>query len=411
MLLDNFPPHGHAGAEQYVQGLALALMARGCRVLAVHPLPGAGRPGPPRLEEAGGVPVARVPFAPGERSLACNPRVADLVRKLARDFGAHLAHVHNLAYFTTAALDGLDAAGAPALATLHDFSLPCATALRLTSQGDLCATQPGPDRCAACAGLDPQQAAQRLELARRAMTRYRRVIFPSLYSRKVHQDLGFTSTRALRQSLGLPLFPVASPTPGNGPLRLAFLGGITWFKGLDTAVAALAGLPPGTAELSVHGSANNPAYLARVKALAPAGVRWRGPFARADLPGILARADAVVLPSRMETFSFVAREALHAGVPVLAARVGALPEIVRHGKNGLLFPPGDAAALAVLVFRLAADRGLLAALRQGIGPVKSITDNASELLDIYRDILTEAGSRTQTVNFPTAAGPAAGQAP
>jgi glycosyltransferase involved in cell wall biosynthesis len=390
MLLDNFPPYGNAGTEQYVLGLARELEERNCRVLAVHPLPVAGAPGPPVREKHDGVAVARVPVAAGERGLACNPRMREVVAGLAKGFGADLCHVHNLAWFTTAALDGLDEVRVPALATLHDFSLPCATSLRITGKGEICAAQPEACLCAACAGLDPKQSSLRLDLARRAMLRYRRIIFPSLFSRKVHHDLGFTSSRALRQPLGLPPFPAREPAPPSGPLRLAYLGGITWFKGLDTAVAALAALPRGLVELSVHGSANNPAYLDKVRTMAPDSVRWCGAYTRQDLPDILARAEAVVLPSRMETFSFVAREALHARVPVLAARVGALPEAVRHEVNGLLFPADDPAALALAVARLAADPGLRASLRAGIGPVKSMADNAAELLALYADVLEQS---------------------
>ncbi len=391
MLLDNFPPYGNAGTEQYVLGLARELAGRDCRVLAAHPLPVAGPPGPPVLEQAEGMAVARVPVAAAERGLAYNPRMREVAAGLARDFGADLCHVHNLAWFTTAALDGLDAARVPTLATLHDFSLPCATSLRITGAGEMCTAQPEAGVCAACAGLDPAQAGLRLDLARRAMLRYRRVIFPSLFSRKVHHDLGFATPRALRQPLGLPPFP-AQPAehpaePSAGPLRLAYLGGITWFKGLDLAVSALAALPRGRVELSVHGSANSPAYLDKVRAMAPDGVRWCGAYTRQDLPGILARAEAVVLPSRMETFSFVAREALHAGVPVLAAKVGALPEVVRHEVNGLLFPTEDPAGLALAMARLAADPGLRAALRAGIGPVKGMAENADELLALYAGLL------------------------
>lgn len=386
MLLDDFPPDNHAGIGQYVLGLARELAGRGCRVLAVHPL--RGSPGPAILEEHAGVAVARAPFAPEERGLAHNPRVADLVSGLARTFKAQLAHVHGLAWFTTAALDGLDAARVPALATLHDFSLPCATALRLTRSGAPCAVSPEAVACAACAGLAPDQAGRRLDLARQAMLRFRQVVFPSLHSRKVHQDLGFATPRALRQPLGVPPFAPLPPEPrADGALRLAFLGDMAWRKGLDLAVAALAALPPGAATLAVHGAANNPEYLEHVKAQAPDCVHFHGPYSRGDLPAILARTDAVVLPSRVETFSFVAREALHAGVPVLAARAGALPEVVRHGVNGLLVPPDDPAALAREMARLAAQPGLRERLRTGIAPVKSMAENAAELLALYQGVL------------------------
>lgn len=386
MLVDNFPPYGRAGIGQYVLGLARELSGRGCRVLAVHPL--RGSPGPAILEEHAEMAVARVPFAPEERGLAHNHRVAGLVSGLARNFKAHLAHVHSLDWFTTAALDGLDAARVPALATLHDFSLPCATALRLTRSGEPCTVFPEAPACAACAGLAPDQADRRLDLARQAMLRFRQVIFPSLHSRKIHQGLGFASPRALRQPPGVPPFAPLPPEPRpDGALRLAFLGDMSWRKGLDLAIAALAALPAGAAALEVHGAAGNPAYLEQLKAQAPDSVRWCGPYTRENLPAILARTDAVVLPSRMETFSFVAREALHAGVPVLAARTGALPEVVRHGVNGLLVPAGDPAALAREMARLAAQPGLLESLRSGIAPVKTMAENAAELLVLYQSVL------------------------
>ena len=69
-------------------------------------------------------------------------------------------------------------------------------------------------------------------------------------------------------------------------------------------------------------------------------------------------ADLFVMPSRAEAFGMVYQEAAAAGVPVVATRVAAIPEIVGAGETGLLVPPGDRAALARAIRELAASRDL-----------------------------------------------------
>jgi glycosyltransferase involved in cell wall biosynthesis len=73
----------------------------------------------------------------------------------------------------------------------------------------------------------------------------------------------------------------------------------------------------------------------------------------------LRRCAVAVVPSiTPESFGFVALEAMVLGRPVVAARSGALPEIVSDGETGLLTPPGDATALATALSRLLDDPGL-----------------------------------------------------
>jgi glycosyltransferase involved in cell wall biosynthesis len=76
---------------------------------------------------------------------------------------------------------------------------------------------------------------------------------------------------------------------------------------------------------------------------------------RSDVPQILPAFDLFVLPSLSEALGIVAIEALASGVPVVASRVGGVPEVVIHGKTGLLVPPGDAAQLAQAILRMAAN--------------------------------------------------------
>jgi glycosyltransferase involved in cell wall biosynthesis len=78
----------------------------------------------------------------------------------------------------------------------------------------------------------------------------------------------------------------------------------------------------------------------------------------------LAQADLLLVTSRYESFCLAALEAMACGVPVVAPHVGGLPEVVRDGSSGLLFPPGDHAAAARMAAALLADPARHAAMRQ-----------------------------------------------
>ncbi len=98
--------------------------------------------------------------------------------------------------------------------------------------------------------------------------------------------------------------------------------------------------------------------------LSEAGVadrgRWFGLTPRVE--DILPWADLLLLTSRTESFGLVALEAGACGLPVVAPRVGGLPEVVRHGMTGLLFEPGDEDGAVRAVGRLLSDSELRASM-------------------------------------------------
>jgi N-acetyl-alpha-D-glucosaminyl L-malate synthase BshA len=73
---------------------------------------------------------------------------------------------------------------------------------------------------------------------------------------------------------------------------------------------------------------------------------------------VLQEADVFLLPSETESFGLAALEALSCGVPVVASRVGGLPEVVSDGENGFLLPLGDVAAMAQATARILGDDAL-----------------------------------------------------
>ena len=74
---------------------------------------------------------------------------------------------------------------------------------------------------------------------------------------------------------------------------------------------------------------------------------------------ILVGADLLLLPSETESFGLAALEALSCEVPVIATAVGGLPEVVRHGENGYLFPVGDVDSMAATALELLQDEDKL----------------------------------------------------
>ena len=88
-----------------------------------------------------------------------------------------------------------------------------------------------------------------------------------------------------------------------------------------------------------------------------AGVAERVHFLgwRSDVPRILQALDLYVQPSVSEAFGLTVVEAAAAGLPIVASDVGGIPEIIEHGVNGLLVPPGDAQALADAIQQLIDD--------------------------------------------------------
>jgi glycosyltransferase involved in cell wall biosynthesis len=84
-------------------------------------------------------------------------------------------------------------------------------------------------------------------------------------------------------------------------------------------------------------------------------------------------------------------------VPVVASRLGALPEAVRHGDNGLLFVPGDASELAALLQRLAEEPGLRQRLAAGVSPRDWITvEERTARIERLIETIVRTGARGRT---------------
>lgn len=116
---------------------------------------------------------------------------------------------------------------------------------------------------------------------------------------------------------------------------------------------------------------------------------------RDDVPELLSSSSVFVLSSSSEALPVSVLEAMAAGLPVVATRVGGVPELVVDGETGFLVPPSDAAALAAALQRLLDDpelRARLGAAGRARAEEHFALDSFVEgHLDLYRRALAAKG--------------------
>ena len=136
---------------------------------------------------------------------------------------------------------------------------------------------------------------------------------------------------------------------------IGMVGRLSTAKGLDVLLAAARVLGPSVC-VCIAGPPAAPADAALLRRFDQPNVTYYGPVSRMEMPGFYQDLDCFVLPSRSENFPLTVLEAMGCGLPVIASRVGGIPEVLAPGTNGLLVEPGDIADLVQAIRRLADDR-------------------------------------------------------
>ncbi len=333
-----------------------------------------------------------------ERSLAWFRTALERVRP-------DVVHFHHFAYFGARCAEVAREARVPVVATLHDYHLLCANSILLHGDGSLC--EPGP--CHECLEGHPLHPArqsvrdadrarafadamgERRTIHARVLSRVDRVICPSRFLAERFLAEGWLEeSRVSVMKAGYPgPRRTARRSDPAAPLRVGYVGGVYAAKGVHVLIEAfehLAGLP---VRLDVFGVLDwFPEYVAGLR-LRAAGkpIAFRGRFEPTDIDRVLAEIDVLVVPSLWyENMPITIQEAFRNSIPVVATDLGGMGEAVEHGVSGLLFPRGDARALADHLARLSRDRELLFALASGTPAPPSLEEIVSELEALYREL-------------------------
>ena len=162
--------------------------------------------------------------------------------------------------------------------------------------------------------------------------------------------------------------PARAPNAGaDTPIGIVSVGRLVAKKGYEVLLTALTRLPADLNWRLIHigGGALTGQLKAEAERLDLAQrIEWRGKAAREDVFAALAGADLFILPSRIASdgdrdgLPNVLMEAASQKLAILSTSVSAIPEFIRHGREGILVAPGDAAALGAGITRLARDPAL-----------------------------------------------------
>ena len=446
--IHDFLPRHRAGSEIYACDLACEQSKRhDVFVLSAEYDPSTAH-GTLRWRQYNGLTVIEIvnnwEFSRFEETYA-SERVNAQLRHVLAATSPDVLHVHNLLNLSFDLPRLARARGIATVATLHDYTLVCASGGQRVHVGDahVCDTI-DTARCARCfnesafsrqlaAGLvigrgpgriggrlarrlnelAPQLAVRaaravdrgrvgqadihrRLAYARHVLDTVDLFVAPSESIGDEFVRLGVPADRIEVSDYGFAISPGRAParrTPA-GPLRIGFVGTLVWHKGVHVLLEAVRALR-GAFEVHIHGDTNVfPQYVAGLRQAATGtAVTFHGGFERERAAEIYAALDVLVVPSLWpENSPLVIHEAFIHGVPVVAARVGGVPGLVRDGIDGLLYEPFSADALCRCLQRLVSDRALTDALARQAPAVKTIEADAQEWDARYQHVAGPAPS-------------------
>jgi len=435
LVVHGFPPAAQGGTEIYADAHARTLRDRfGDDVCVLTREQDPSRPEYSiRSATRAGIRIVRVnntfrkarSFAETYR----NESIDAIAGALVDEFAPDVAHVHHLTCLSTGIVPTLAARRVPVFMTLHDYWLMCHRGQLLDERYRVC-EGPGPAGCANCLGpaagvgaagfagatvmravadrLPPMiaqrmisrargvsgklssdrwaslEARRRLEHMREVCAGVTHFFAPSDHMRRRFIEFGVRPERIQVAEYGIELRSVQSITRRSSDrLRLGFAGSLMRSKAPHLLVEAFRRLPDGSATLDIFGAysayhGDDSYWPVLARSMREGRVRFHGAIPHDRMAEVMGTIDVLVVPSIWpETSPIVIREALASGIPVVASRIGGIPETVKDGVNGLLFEPGDAGDLHRVLARLSDEPNLLDCLRRGIRPARTIDEDVS----------------------------------
>jgi glycosyltransferase involved in cell wall biosynthesis len=445
--IHDFLPRHAAGSEIYAGELALAQARRHHVTLACADYDPQQRHGDVNWRVYQGLPVIEITnnwLAPTFRDTYSQALITDRLRHVLRAVEPDVLHIHNLLNLSFELPTVAKSLGIPTVATLHDYTLVCASGGQRVHQSEahICTTIDS-ERCARCfsespfhamrslgpvaqvasrssaigrtlrrvaaavpgvarsagavvsalvpAGVTPADIEDRLAAARRVFNEVDLFIAPSRALGDEYLRLGIDRQKLRVSDYGfVPLTVRRRRAEDRSRLRIGFVGTLVWHKGVHILIEAVRRLPQDRYSLTIHGSTSTfPGYVETLRALAgSAPIQFAGNFTRDQTADVYGGFDVLVVPSLWpENSPLVIHEAFMAGVPVIGASTGGIVDLLDDNQSGILYHPSDVGALTDAIWRLIEDPSMLDRMARHTPAVKSIDQDAAEIEAIYSNLL------------------------
>ena len=408
LMLSQFYPPMLGGEERLVAGLSVGLAARGHDV-AVATL---SQDGLPDFEVDRGVRIYRVHstvqrakwlYADPAHTHAPpmpDPELSLALHRIAVQESPDIAHAHN--WIVHSFLPVKAASGAKLLLSLHDFSLACATKKSLYRDAILC-SGPGYTKCPPCAvhhygaakGLATTLMNWTMGVAERQLVD---MFLPVSHVTASKNGLSETSPNCRVMPNLIPddsdaVKPNVAEYVDQLPdvPFLLFVGAFGSYKGVDVLLEAYSQLvDPPPLVLIGYQTAEFPLVTQEF----PSNVTVLRDWKHEAVMEAWRRCMMGIVPSLwFETFGIVALEAMIMGKPVVASRVGGLPDVVTEGETGLLVEPGNVPELREAIEKLVRDpelRSALGARARDKARLFKASNVVPQFEAVYRELLSPA---------------------
>jgi len=367
------------------------------------------------------------------------PAAERVIARYVKNFRPDIVHMHSRFGLPASILEISRNMGAKVFNTIHAYGLICQRRVMIDSTGSLCPGPFNPNKCAACTGaidVRKRKLEARLENTDPRLLRLaiqaKRFVFTSLHrltksdpadidvnndlangeqmgerlrkivhlmNRSVHVNIcvsndvkqtmmtiGVDGGNLLVQHIGSTIARVQKQNTSeiHDPIVIGNIGGVGKYKGTQTLVDAITRLKSKRFVVKIFGGFQQSFVDHIMQGKNHLPIHFYGKYVPGDLPSILSEIDVMVLPSICnDTAPQTIFEAFSAGIPIIASRIGGFPDFVTDRENGFLFEAGNSAELVQRLEVLMDDHTLIHSFRKAIPRLKTLDENASELIDLY----------------------------